>query len=211
LPTRSSLSPSVPRRRGEETRAAILAAAERHFAERGFEAARLEDIAADVGVRRAAIFYHFPDKHELYAAVLDEVLGDATRALPARGSAAQRLEAAMSGWIDYVARRPTVARLILREAASASISSPLVRAGAPLVDWLRARIDEGVASGELEPVTDPHRFISLMGATTVFHLAAMPSLTPNVPFDPASPAELERHKREMLHVARHMLGITARG
>jgi TetR/AcrR family transcriptional regulator len=211
LPTRSSLSPNVPRRSGEETRAAILAAAERHFAERGFEAARLEDIAADVGVRRAAIFYHFPDKHELYAAVLDEVLGDATRALPARGSAAQRLEAAMSGWIDYVARRPTVARLILREAASASISSPLVRAGAPLVDWLRARIDEGVASGELEPVTDPHRFISLMGATTVFHLAAMPSLTPNVPFDPASPAELERHKREMLHVARHMLGITARG
>ena len=61
---------------GLETRAEILAAAERHFAERGFEAARLEDIAADVGIRRAAIFYHFGDKQELYAAVLDEVFGD---------------------------------------------------------------------------------------------------------------------------------------
>lgn len=218
MPARSSLSlevrrrPDAPRRSGEETRAAILAAAERHFAKRGFEAARLEDIAADVGVRRAAIFYHFPDKHELYGAMLEEALGDATRALPARGSAAQRLEAAMSGWIDYVARRPTVARLILREAASAQtgVSSPLVRAGAPLVDWMRARIDEGVATGELEPVIDPHRFISLMGATTVFHFAAMPSLTLNIPFDPSSATELERHKREMLHVARQMLGIKAR-
>jgi TetR/AcrR family transcriptional regulator len=206
--------PSEPARRrtsGEETRAAILAAAERHFAERGFEAARLEDIAADVGVRRAAIFYHFSDKHELYAAVLEELLGDATRLLPARGSAAQRLEAAVTGWIDYVARRPTLARLILREAAGAQpgFTSPLVRAGSASVEWFRALIDAGVASGELKPLTDPHRFISLMGATTVFHFAAMPSLTPAVPFDPSSVAEIERHKREMLRVARRMLGIEA--
>lgn len=184
-------------------------AAERRFAERGFEAARLEDIAADVGIRRAAIFYHFDDKHELYAAMLAAVLGDAMRALPPAGSPGERILAAMGGWIDYVARRPTVARLILREAASAQpgVKSPLVRAGGTLVEWLRALIDEGMASGELKPLTDPHRFISLMGATTVFHFAAMPSLTPGVPFDPWVPAEIEQHKREMLLVARRMLGI----
>lgn len=214
LSPRSTDPADSPRRRasGEETRAAILAAAERHFAERGFEAARLEDIAADVGIRRAAIFYHFKDKHELYAAVLGEVVGGAAPLLSASGSAAERLEAAISDWIDYVARRPTVARLILREAASAQagVVSPLARAGGAPVEWFRALIDEGVASGELKPLTDPHRFISLMGATTVFHFAAMPSLTPDVPFDPSSRAELERHKREMLRVARLMLGIEVR-
>jgi TetR/AcrR family transcriptional regulator len=197
---------------GLKTRAEIVAAAERHFAERGFEAARLEDIAADVGIRRAAIFYHFGDKDELYAAVLDEVFDGAMAALPSRGSAAERLEASLTGWIDYVARRPSVARLILREAASAQpgVPSPLVRAGRAPVEWFRAVIDEGVASGELKPLTDPHRFISLMGATTVFHFAAMPWLTPDVPLDPWSPAELEKHKREMLLVARGMLGIESR-
>jgi TetR/AcrR family transcriptional regulator len=214
LTSRSAPPIDSPRRRssGEETRAALLAAAERHFAERGFEAARLEDIAADVGIRRAAIFYHFKDKHELYAAVLEAALGDAEAALPSHGSAAERIEGAITGWIDYVARRPTVARLILREAASArqGVTSPLVRAGGASVEWFRQRIDEGVASGELKPLTDPHRFISLMGATTVFHLAAMPSLTPAVPFDPASRTELARHKREMLRVARRMLGIEPR-
>ncbi|MGH7287017.1 MAG: TetR family transcriptional regulator, partial [Myxococcota bacterium] len=48
------------------TRAAILAAAEAVFAERGFAAARLEDVAARVGIRRASIVYHFRDKRELY-------------------------------------------------------------------------------------------------------------------------------------------------
>ncbi|TMA30146.1 MAG: TetR family transcriptional regulator [Deltaproteobacteria bacterium] len=209
---RAARRPDAPRRSGEETRAAILAAAERHFAERGFEAARLEDIAADVGVRRAAIFYHFPDKQELYAAVLDDVLGGFTPALPSGGSTEARLEVSMRAWIDYVAGRPTLARLILREAASAQpgVSSPLARAGRTLVDWMRERIAEGVASGELEPLIDPHRFISLMGAATVFHFASMSSLTPDVPFDPASAAEQEKHKRELLRMARHMLGITAR-
>ena len=88
--------------------------------------------------------------------------------------------------------------------------SPFVRAGSAPVEWFRALIDEGVASGELKPLTDPHRFISLMGATTVFHFAAMPWLTPDVPFDPWSRAELEKHKREILLVARSMLGIESR-
>jgi TetR/AcrR family transcriptional regulator len=208
----AATTPVRRRSSGLKTRAEIVAAAERHFAERGFEAARLEDIAADVGIRRAAIFYHFGDKDELYAAVLDEVFDGAMAALPSRGSAAERLEASLTGWIDYVARRPSVARLILREAASAQpgVASPLVRASRAPVEWFRAVIDEGVASGELKPLTDPHRFISLMGATTVFHFAAMPWLTLDVPFDPWQRAELEKHKREMLLVARGMLGIESR-
>src|SRR5512139_554624 len=129
MPVKPAAAPVRHRSSGLQTRAEIVAAAERHFAERGFEAARLEDIAADVGIRRAAIFYHFGDKQELYAAVLDGVFEGAMVALPSRGSAAERLEASLTGWIDYVARRPSVARLILREAASAQpgAPSPLVR------------------------------------------------------------------------------------
>src|SRR5574339_654911 len=104
--------PRPVRQRGSglETRAQIVAAAERHFAEVGFEAARL-----------------------------DEVFRRAMTSLPSGGSAAERLEASLSGWIDYVARRPTVARLILREAASVQpgVESPLVRVGRAPVEWLR--------------------------------------------------------------------------
>jgi TetR/AcrR family transcriptional regulator len=197
------------RQSGLRTRAEVVAAAERHFAERGFEATRLDDIAIDVGIRRAAIFYHFGDKQELYAAVLDQIFGDWAAALPSGGSAAERLEAALTGWIDFVAERPSVARLILREAANArpGLVSPFVRAGRGSVAWFRAVIDEGVASGELEPKIEPHRFMSLMGAITIFHFAAMPWLALDQPVDPWGRAELEKHKQEILLVARGMLGI----
>jgi TetR/AcrR family transcriptional regulator len=208
-----SVAPKPVRHRsnGLRTRAEVVAAAERHFAERGFEATRLDDIAADVGIRRAAIFYHFGDKQELYAAVLDEIFGDWSAALPSGGSAAGRLEAALTRWIDFVAERPSVARLILREAANArpGLVSPFARAGRGSVAWFRAVIDEGMAAGELEPTIEPHRFISLMGAITIFHFAAMPWLALDQPVDPWGRAELEKHKQEILLVARGMLGIGA--
>jgi len=212
MPRRSTAPEPVRRRRnGLRTRTEIVAAAERQFAERGFEATRLDDIADEVGIRRAAIFYHFGDKQELYAAMLDELFRDMEGPLPTTGSAAERLEAALTGWIDFVAQRPNVARLILREAASAQPGkvTPFIRAGRGMGDWFRALIAEGIAAGELRPRIEPYRFLSLMGAVTIFHFAAMPWLALDEPVDPWSRAELEKHKQEILLVARTMLAIDA--
>jgi TetR/AcrR family transcriptional regulator len=208
---RSTPKPVRRRNNGLQTRAEIVAAAERYFAERGFEATRLEDIATEVGIRRAAIFYHFGTKQELYAAVLDEVFRDLAESLPTGGSATERLEASMTGWVDFLAKRPNIARLILREAANAQPgkATPLTPAGSATSDWFRAVIAEGIESGELHPKIEPYRFMSLMGAITIFHFAAMPWLALDQRVDPWGRAELEKHKQEILLVARGMLGIDA--
>jgi TetR/AcrR family transcriptional regulator len=197
------------RSRGLRTRAEIVAAAERHFAERGFEATRLEDIAAEVGIRRAAIFYHFGDKQDLYREVLEDVFGDLGKGLPTGGSAVERIEAALTSWIDFVAERPNVARLILREAANAQPgkTTPFTQAGRGTGDWFRSAIAEGIASGELQLQIEPYRFMSLMFSIAVFHFAAMPWLALDVSVDPWGRDELEKHRREILLVARGMLGI----
>ena len=59
----------------QSTRDQILDAAEAVFAEKGFAAARLEDVAERVGIRRASIVYYFRDKQQLYDAVLTTVFG----------------------------------------------------------------------------------------------------------------------------------------
>jgi TetR/AcrR family transcriptional regulator len=118
-PDVGTTSPVRRRSNGIRTRAEIIAAAERHFAKRGFRDTRLGDIAAEVGIRRASISYHFSSKQELYTAVLETVFAGWAESLPSGGSAARRLEAAMTGWIDFVAERPSAARLILRESVNA--------------------------------------------------------------------------------------------
>ena len=62
----------LPRQKGYEmpsdrTRASILDAAERLYAERGFSDVTLRDIVAAAGVNLAAVNYHFGSKDELIA------------------------------------------------------------------------------------------------------------------------------------------------
>ncbi|MGI2036079.1 TetR family transcriptional regulator [Rhizobium panacihumi] len=55
-----------------ETRAQILKSAERHFLAKGYENVKLEDIAADAGVTRGAIKWHFSSKQSILFSLRDE-------------------------------------------------------------------------------------------------------------------------------------------
>ena len=58
----------------EDTRERILDAAERLFAERGFDGTSVRDVTAEAGVNLAAVHYHFGSKDVLFAAVLQRVI-----------------------------------------------------------------------------------------------------------------------------------------
>lgn len=55
--------------RSERTRVALLAAAEKIFARDGFEASRIEDIAAEAGRSRGAFYANFLNKTEVFLAL----------------------------------------------------------------------------------------------------------------------------------------------
>src|SRR6184192_2552421 len=65
-------APAVGRleRRKARTVAAILDAAERHFLERGYESAKVDEIAADADVAVGSIYNHFGNKDGLYGALV---------------------------------------------------------------------------------------------------------------------------------------------
>ncbi len=62
--------PLTPNRRRELTRSALLDAAETVFAERGYEAAALDDIAATAGFTKGAIYSNFGNRQDLFLAVM---------------------------------------------------------------------------------------------------------------------------------------------
>lgn len=67
-----------PRPRSENKRARIVEAAMRHFAEQGYHAARVGDIATALGIAKGSIFQHFGSKDGLFF----EVYKKAVRSFP---------------------------------------------------------------------------------------------------------------------------------
>src|ERR1700757_4733588 len=62
--------PPTPTRRKDARPGEIVAAALASFAERGFAATRLEDVAAAAGISKGTIYLYFPTKEDLFRAVV---------------------------------------------------------------------------------------------------------------------------------------------
>ncbi|MBV8785119.1 MAG: TetR family transcriptional regulator [Mycobacterium sp.] len=107
--------------RAADTRDALITAARPLFASQGFAEVALETIVRDAGVTRGALYHHFADKTELFAAVFEQVEGEmAARMGEAVAAAGQsdpveimRLCAGL--WLDACSE-PEVQRIVLLEA-----------------------------------------------------------------------------------------------
>jgi AcrR family transcriptional regulator len=90
--------------RTEETRRKLLAAALRIFSRDGFEAARIEDIAAESGHTRGAFYANFDTKEDLFFALIEEHslqrLADLQGRLEKTESATERLRTLRTFYLD---------------------------------------------------------------------------------------------------------------
>src|SRR5262249_49428879 len=105
-------------RESPSTRDAILDVAERRFAERGFAAVPVREIASDAGLRnQASLYHHFRNKRALYEAVLTRGL-EPILGLLAGAPAPPGLEGYGEAFVDrlvvYLAEPPHLPRLIQR-------------------------------------------------------------------------------------------------
>lgn len=114
--------PAGEGRRGAATRSAILDAAERRFADLGYAATRLQDIAADVGKTAPAVAHFFGGKEALYRAVLERMASDyaaylSEHAAPPESTETSRILATVTAWLRFMRARPPQLGLILRDMA----------------------------------------------------------------------------------------------
>ena len=103
------------RRRKDERPGEILAAALAVFAECGYAAARLHDIAARAGVSKAALYLYFPTKADLFRAVAGEAVAPNLAMVQAAESYEGRFEDIARVLIPTLARaaaNPAIGALI---------------------------------------------------------------------------------------------------
>lgn len=154
----------------------LLSAAEEEFATRGFAEARLEDIAARVGMRRASLLYHFESKQVLYLRVLERAFGEfrslvvQTLGRPA-ATYVERLDDVAGISVDVFTRRPFFARLVLRDALDGH-EQACERARAyvqPLIELGEAFVRAGVAAGEFRADVEPRTMLLFFTGAIIFH------------------------------------------
>ena len=168
----------MPSTRDLERRDRILDAASAVFAERGFEGARVDDIAARAGANKAMLYYHVGDKTALYSAVLLRNFGRVRVALDAAlasgGTARQRLEAVITALTRMVQHHPDHPRMMLREIASgaASLEPEVLAAMLEVVGVVRALIAEGTAAGEFRAIDPVLTHLMLVGAVVFLNASA---------------------------------------
>jgi AcrR family transcriptional regulator len=97
-------------------RAQLLVAARDVFADQGYHAAAMDDIAERAGVSKPVLYQHFPGKMELYQALLttyaDELVAQVRSALSTTSDNEERVQAAVAAYFDFVAGEGKAYRLV---------------------------------------------------------------------------------------------------
>jgi AcrR family transcriptional regulator len=156
--------------RREATRGALLAAARRLFAERGYEEVAAEEVVAAAGVTRGALYHHFGGKRELLDAVYEQVEGELTQRIGAVvldsgvASPSAAMRAAVAVFLDECAR-PEIRQIVLHDAA-AVLGWDRWRevAAAQGLGLIEASLAAAIAAGELRPLPVKATAHVLMGA-----------------------------------------------
>lgn len=152
---------SNPRQRLKEARRAlyreaIVDAAERVFAEHGYEAAKVQAIAKAAGVSLATFYATFPKKWDAFRAVQADRLGALMREVGAQvlgaSDAFGRLRAGLEGYLRFHMAHPEFLRVQLRERVPWGTTDELrtpeqTRAWEAGLQMMIAALKEGMTQG----------------------------------------------------------------
>src|SRR6202140_4131070 len=205
---RSVQSPRMGSRgQPEESRAAILQAAAKEFAEHGIAGARTDAIAREARVNKALLYYYFKDKETLYGAVLDHAFSGMKAAvfqaldsdLPSRA----KIMAYAGAYFDFIASNQIYPKLMqremmrAREGQSEHIDRLVKTYFQPIFRKVGELLHRGIAEGEFRKV-DPAHFVPSMVAMIVFYFSSAPVMQRIVRFNPLAPERIAERRAAVL-------------
>lgn len=170
------LSPVVGRKRvqrnGRDTREEILSCAEELLQRRGYNAFSYQHIAVQLGIRNAAIHYHFPGKEDLGVALVQRYrqrFHDWCVEIAKLPDAWERLRAYFKTYLDYVQEECKACPGGVLGAEFEAIPEKMQQEARLLMreifEWLVQTLDAGRAQGTLNyPGESSHKAVEIGAA-----------------------------------------------
>ena len=182
---------------GSERRATLIRSARKLFAERGYEATKMEDVAEAAGCTTGPLYYFFKTKRDLYSAALRSGLRDARLSINKAHEDApdatpvERLLLSCDRLLDL---------LSIRETTNFALEAPRVLGidawqelfERGLIPLLERDIRAAMIDGSIDPEPPEPLAVLLAGAIMICG-----SRMASLPRDETFPAELERFRRAL--------------
>jgi AcrR family transcriptional regulator len=184
----------------EGTKAAILAAATREFADKGFGGARIDAIAAHTKINKRMLYHYYGGKEALYVAVLEESYA-AIRQAEAKLDLAHRdpeegLRELVQFTFRYFLEHPEFLSLLgtenMMRAKFLKRSERIVAVNSPLIEELRDVLSRGAKKGVFRAAADPLDVYLTMAALGFFYLSNRWTLSTVFRRDLVAKAEISR-------------------
>jgi AcrR family transcriptional regulator len=190
-------------RDAERTRAEILAVATREFADKGYDGARVDEIAAKTSTTKRMLYYYFSGKEGLYIAVLEQAYAG-IRALERKLDVehldpveAMRKLAELT--FDHHEAHPDFIRLVsienIHRAEHIARSTALSGLANPALDVLTRILSRGRVSGQFRADVDPLDVHMMISAFCVFRTANRHTFHAIFQRDMLDPKRRKRYRR----------------
>jgi AcrR family transcriptional regulator len=167
---------STPKPKNDDSTAEhILRIAAEVFAEKGYDGARVEEIARTAKVNKATLYYQIGDKQALYQAIIQRIMSgmadEIEKGLDNAASAADKLRY----FIDTLACHGGIAQqfssIMLREIADGGdrLPDPALRQMVRILELLSGILELGVETGEFRRVNPLVTHMLIVGSLMVYN------------------------------------------
>jgi TetR/AcrR family transcriptional regulator len=181
------------------TRQHLLQAALKRFAERGYAATSVREIVDAARVSKPALYYYFTDKAGIFRALVDQAHDERYRLMQAAAAGGrtigEKLEEIVAAVFEFSMRNRELMRLAFATAFSTSGEAPngcqCRQKGRRNYDYIRALMEQGQASGELDSSFDADELaMGIYGQLNSYVMVRL--LVPDCPLDRKAARQIVR-------------------
>ena len=192
----------------ESTSAAILVAAVKEFTERGYEGARVDNIADRASINKRMLYHYFGNKQALYVAVLESSYAAIRSAehglhLSDRDPIEGMTDLVLFTWRYYLAHPEFLSLLNtenLHRAKFLKRSARIFELNSPLIERISVLLRRGVEQGVFRNDLDPLKVYVSIAALGFFYLSNRWTLSTVFRRDLLAKGEVENWGRHMVDV-----------